>query len=82
MTDTAVYPVPSDFAAQANLSPEKYAEMYAASIADPEGFWREQGQRLDWSKPYSVVKDVSVIVNAPSAMTKSPFVRMRIWWRR
>ncbi len=60
MTETAkTYPVPADFAAKANLTPEKYREMYAASIADPEAFWGEQGKRLDWITPYSVVKDVS-----------------------
>jgi len=53
------YPVPADFAAKANLTPEKYREMYAASIADPEAFWGEHGKRLDWMTPYSVVKDVS-----------------------
>ncbi|WP_366140710.1 acetyl-coenzyme A synthetase N-terminal domain-containing protein, partial [uncultured Shimia sp.] len=25
--------------------------MYAASMSDPEGFWREHGQRVDWIKP-------------------------------
>jgi acetyl-CoA synthetase len=59
MTDNPVFPVPADFAAKANLSPEKYKEMYDASIADPEAFWGEHGKRLDWSKPYSIVKDVS-----------------------
>ncbi|MCR9270217.1 MAG: acetyl-coenzyme A synthetase, partial [Hyphomonadaceae bacterium] len=59
MTETSVYPVPSEFAAKANLTPDKYAEMYAASVADPEAFWGEQGKRLDWSKPYTTVKDVS-----------------------
>jgi len=60
MTEAAkTYPVPAEFAAQANLTPEKYREMYEASIADPEAFWGEQGKRLDWIKPYTVVKDVS-----------------------
>jgi acetyl-CoA synthetase len=59
MTDSPIYPVPSDFALTANLSPEKYREMYAASVADPEAFWGEHGKRLDWSKPYTQVKDVS-----------------------
>ena len=59
MTDTPVYPVPAEFAAKANLSPEKYQDMYAASIVNPEAFWREQGKRLDWFKPYTQVKDVS-----------------------
>ncbi|MEO0551164.1 MAG: acetyl-coenzyme A synthetase N-terminal domain-containing protein, partial [Pseudomonadota bacterium] len=59
MTDNPVYPVPLDFAARANLTPDKYRQMYAASIADPEAFWGAHGQRLDWSKPYTTVKDVS-----------------------
>ena len=60
MSDTSkTYPVPEAFAQQANLTPEKYREMYAASIADPAAFWGEQGKRLDWMTPYTVVKDVS-----------------------
>ena len=60
MSDASkTYPVPADFAAKANLTPEKYREMYAASIADPEAFWGEHGKRLDWLTPYTVVKDVS-----------------------
>jgi acetyl-CoA synthetase len=60
MNDTSKsYPVPEAFAKQANLTPEKYRAMYAASIADPAGFWGEQGKRLDWMVPYTQVKDVS-----------------------
>jgi len=60
MTDTdKTYPVPADFAAKANLTPKKYKEMYAASIADPETFWAEQGKRLDWMTPYTKAKNVS-----------------------
>ena len=54
-----IYPVPAVFARSANLTPEAYASMYAASIADPESFWGTMGQRLDWIKPYSQVKNVS-----------------------
>jgi len=57
--ENKVYPVPAGFAAKANLTPETYREMYAASIADPERFWGEQGKRLDWMTDYTVVKDVS-----------------------
>ncbi|MFN4185671.1 MAG: acetate--CoA ligase, partial [Hyphomonas sp.] len=57
--DSKTYPVPEEFAKKANLTPEKYREMYAASIADPVAFWGEHGKRLDWIKPYTVVKDVS-----------------------
>ena len=54
-----VYKVPDAFQKQANLTPEKYAKMYASSISDPEKFWGEQGKRLDWMVPYTNVKDIS-----------------------
>ena len=59
MSESAVYPVPPDFAAKAHVNAEKYASMYAASIADPEAFWREHGKRLRWMRPYTKVKNVN-----------------------
>ncbi len=56
---TPTYPPAADLAAQAHVNAEKYDSMYAQSIADPEAFWREQGQRIDWIKPFTQVKDVS-----------------------
>ena len=32
---------------------------YHASIADPDGFWRGEAQRIDWIKPFTQVKDTS-----------------------
>ena len=54
-----VYPVPADIAANALIDDAKYKEMYEQSIKDPNGFWGEQGKRLDWSKPYTKVKNTS-----------------------
>ena len=34
-----------------------YAEMYARSVDDPEGFWGEAAQALDWYKPAVQVLD-------------------------
>ena len=45
--------------AHALVDAEGYAAMYAASLADPEGFWGEQGLRLDWIEPFSKVKNTS-----------------------
>lgn len=59
MSHDPVHKVPAAFAAKANLSPEKYADMYAASVADPNAFWGEHGQRLDWITPYTQVKNTS-----------------------
>jgi acetyl-CoA synthetase len=52
-------PVPKEWAARAFVDNAKYQDMYKASVADPEGFWREQGKRIDWIKPYTKVKNVS-----------------------
>ncbi|MGH1361067.1 MAG: acetate--CoA ligase [Burkholderiaceae bacterium] len=41
------------------INSEQYQEMYARSVADPEAFWREEGKRLDWIKPYTKVKNTS-----------------------
>ena len=54
-----VYPVSPEWAAKAWLDEAKYKEMYARSINDPNGFWGEMGQRLDWIKPYTKVKNTS-----------------------
>ncbi|MFW8634236.1 acetate--CoA ligase [Cribrihabitans pelagius] len=54
----AVYPPSEETVARAHVNAARYDEMYAASIQDPEGFWREQGHRLDWIKPFTQVKDV------------------------
>lgn len=51
------FPVPSSLAADAHIDEEKYNALYAQSIADPEGFWGEQGKRLDWMTPYTKVKN-------------------------
>ena len=52
-------PVPNEWATRAFVDNAKYQDMYKASVADPEGFWREQGKRIDWIKPYTKVKNVS-----------------------
>jgi acetyl-CoA synthetase len=53
-----LYPVPADFAAQANVSAEQYESMYAQSIENPEEFWAEQAKKyISWSKPWNSVMD-------------------------
>ncbi|MEM6421334.1 MAG: acetyl-coenzyme A synthetase N-terminal domain-containing protein, partial [Pseudomonadota bacterium] len=49
----------AEIAANAHADAAKYAEMYKASIDDPDAFWREHGQRIDWIKPYTKVKNTS-----------------------
>ena len=54
-----VYPVPAAWAADALVDEAHYHDMYRRSIDDPEGFWRDQAQRIDWIRPFTRVKDTS-----------------------
>jgi acetyl-CoA synthetase len=54
-----VYDVPVEWQKRALIDDAKYKEMYARSLKDPNGFWAEQAKRLDWSKPFSKVKNTS-----------------------
>jgi propionyl-CoA synthetase len=37
----------------------RYHEVYARSLADPEGFWREAAQEIDWIEPAKKIFDPS-----------------------
>ncbi|MES9813126.1 MAG: acetate--CoA ligase [Candidatus Thiodiazotropha sp.] len=60
MSENKTYPVPADFAAQANINDAQYQEMYRQSISDPEGFWGEQAEQyVTWFKKWDKVVDWS-----------------------
>jgi acetyl-CoA synthetase len=54
-----VYPVDARTKARALIDASRYEDMYAHSVNDNEGFWAEQAGRIDWTKPFTKVKDVS-----------------------
>ncbi len=54
-----IYDVPAEWKKRAFVDDAKYQEMYALSVKDPDGFWREQAQRIDWIKPFTKVKNTS-----------------------
>lgn len=54
-----VYEVSADWKSRAFINQAKYKEMYAASVKDPDGFWRDQAKQLTWSKPFTKVKNTS-----------------------
>ncbi|WP_110667808.1 acetate--CoA ligase [Salinicola halophilus] len=56
---TRVYPVDERVSANARIDRERYETLYRQSIEDPEGFWREQAQSLDWSRQPSRIKNTS-----------------------
>tara|TARA_E500000331_G_scaffold343038_1_gene377403 strand:- start:320 stop:2308 length:1989 start_codon:yes stop_codon:yes gene_type:complete len=68
MNDFEMYPVPETFAAQTNCNDAQYQKLYNRSIEDNEGFWREQGLRIDWIRPYTRISDVNWLI--PNVSTK------------
>lgn len=59
MSDSHVYPVMPSIAQKAHADEATYQALYQQSVTDPEGFWREHGQILDWIQPYTKVKHTS-----------------------
>ena len=41
------------------LNEAEYFRLYERSLADPDGFWGEQGKRIDWIKPYRKICNAS-----------------------
>ncbi|SEM46443.1 acetyl-coenzyme A synthetase [Pseudoxanthomonas sp. GM95] len=58
-----LYPVDPAFAKQALVDADAYARDYKASIEQPEAFWKQAAQRLDWMKAPTRIKDVSFDVD-------------------
>jgi|TARA_R110000868_G_scaffold212782_4_gene462682 acetyl-CoA synthetase len=46
-----LYPVSESSQANSHANKAEYQRLYQWSVEDPEGFWSEQGQRIDWIKP-------------------------------
>jgi len=58
MSDTKTYPVFDSIKDSTHLTASQYQEMYARSLADPDGFWQEQAlENLDWFEPFTQVSD-------------------------
>ncbi len=53
------YEIPDNFARNAHVNSKVYEKMYKESITHPEKFWGKVGKRIDWIKPYTIVKDIS-----------------------
>jgi len=56
---TKTYAIPEDAADRALVTQDQYAETYQRSVEENVGYWAEQGERIDWIKPFTNVKDVS-----------------------
>ena len=53
-----IFKVPKKWANKAYVDKTQYEKKYKLSIKDNEGFWKKEGKRIDWIKPYTKIKDV------------------------
>ena len=53
-----IHPVDPDVAANARIDRDAYERLYAESVADPERFWGRVGERLEWMRTPTRIKDV------------------------
>jgi len=60
MEEKRTFPPSKEFSAKAHIkSFDEYKKMYDRSIQDPDGFWGEQAQNLEWFKKWDKVLDYS-----------------------
>lgn len=50
---------PAAFVARANLRHRDYLRDYRQSVDDPDAFWGQVAQRLDWITPPTIIRNVS-----------------------
>ena len=53
-----IFKVPKKWSNNAYVDKSQYEKKYKLSIKDNEGFWKKEGKRIDWIKPYTKIKDV------------------------
>ena len=53
-----VFKVPENWSKQAYVNRSQYEKKYKLSIKDNENFWKKEGKRINWIKPYTKIKDV------------------------
>ncbi|MDI6775095.1 MAG: acetate--CoA ligase [Verrucomicrobiota bacterium] len=56
MIEKRKFPPSAEVLARAHIDGKKYQEMYDRSVKDPEGFWLEQAQTLEWFKAPTVAR--------------------------
>lgn len=56
---TEIFSPSAETIKRARISLDKYEELYAQSVKNPEKFWGEMAQRLEWIKPPTKIKNTS-----------------------
>jgi acetyl-CoA synthetase len=55
----SLFPPSKEMTDSAHITADKYKQLYERSVKDPDGFWKEVGQRLTWFKKPTKIKNSS-----------------------
>ena len=58
MSEELIFPVPESFKSKAHIDKDSYDQIYNFAYENPEDFWKKEGERIDWIKPYKKIRDV------------------------
>ena len=53
-----IFKVPKKWSKSAYVNKSQYEKKYKLSIKDNEKFWKKEGKRINWIKPYTKIKDI------------------------
>ncbi|MGI1677676.1 MAG: acetate--CoA ligase [Cellvibrionaceae bacterium] len=59
MSEKNLYPVPKEIRDTTLIDDDGYKKSYQFSINNPEAYWAEQAQRIQWMQPFNTVKNTS-----------------------
>ena len=53
-----IFKTKSDWIKKALINKKQYDKKYSSSLKNNDDFWKKEGKRITWIKPYSKIKDV------------------------
>ena len=53
-----IFKTKKDWISKATVNKSQYEKKYKTSLSDNDGFWKKEGKRINWIKPYTKIKDV------------------------
>ena len=59
MSESLVFAPSAAAVARTRTTAAQYDEMYARSVNDPDGFWKDMSQRIDWIKAPTKIKNTT-----------------------
>ena len=54
-----IYKTKKEWISKAIVNKSQYEKKYKVSISDNDNFWKKEGKRINWIKPYTKIKDVT-----------------------